>query len=502
MGMYDDFHIAPNNKVNIPAPYNYYQSKDLGCTLAKFTITEEGVITYTPPASLNEFGQASDASNEGVIAVLAGTFSDTELNIYADDANGKWRNFDLTVENNQIVKVMEYDKVLYVAPDRPDLVPEPETEQIPDDPLNPSEAQMAGSLDLGPINLGLSYSDRVPDNLELMYPHRMLKWCMFSLEARPGDGKMLLIIKDNQTLVEEEFDPTEENMSKFNLTHDQLKLIKHVNQINNVRGDTAFSEYPGVEIFNRPAAKIHAEGSMDKLENDVTVGKFLPEGGVYYQGGQNQFEFTEPFKNVSITWAEPGIGNIEHGVRQTLEPTKPMGGHGPVGTVLHPPKHDISKFLDADGRIDAMKLYRALHTVPLTEVLNNLKTEKLLDPDFCGAPLNPDGSLDLLALTSKAARFSESKAGLITGKIPTRSMVPNLGKTTVDILPSAFKSVKGIIFHRNPGYYRSGKKNRRYSKCIQVIHIGVRQNNYLSASAKMEFKLSPEELKDFFPKGE
>lgn len=113
MGMFDSVLVARNNRVNLPNPNGEYQTKDYDCTLARFTISEDGVISYTPPESMNEYGHASDAGNELVIAVKNGTFSDSCFCMHGDDESKSWHEFELTVQDNQITMIKDYGDVIF-----------------------------------------------------------------------------------------------------------------------------------------------------------------------------------------------------------------------------------------------------------------------------------------------------------------------------------------------------------------------------------------------------
>ena len=135
MGMFDSFFIEHNNKLNIPSPAHEDQTKDLGQTLARFTISVDGVIRYTPSPTMNQHGVDFHRSNDAVLAVQAGTFCDPHLNIYGDSVNGQWEEFYLTVVNNVIMKVEHYDNVIYTREGKGVIVriiPDDETIETPE----------------------------------------------------------------------------------------------------------------------------------------------------------------------------------------------------------------------------------------------------------------------------------------------------------------------------------------------------------------------------------
>lgn len=115
MGMYDSVKVAENNPVKIPLPKYEYQTKAYDCGLAIFTITEEGKLAYTPPTHDGWLGAERDAELELVIQVKEGIFTAMDFPMHGDDQNGNWHELELVIVNNQVLRVKDYDKVLFIA---------------------------------------------------------------------------------------------------------------------------------------------------------------------------------------------------------------------------------------------------------------------------------------------------------------------------------------------------------------------------------------------------
>lgn len=118
MGMFDSFFVPKKNKVGIPVAKDEYQTKDFDCALSQFTITEDGMIIYTPPTN-PEWTGGDDGLSKFVQQVKNGEFNNPCFNLYGDDESGKWHKFEIVVLRNKIMRVKDYGDLIYLDPKHP-----------------------------------------------------------------------------------------------------------------------------------------------------------------------------------------------------------------------------------------------------------------------------------------------------------------------------------------------------------------------------------------------
>lgn len=95
MGMFDEFKVEEGNIQNIPFDPLGYQGKDLDCSLDRYTISKEGVLSCIDRNI--EFSKFTGA-----------------INIYPV-SDGPWLDYYLYFESNQLVFVMCYDEELFIS---------------------------------------------------------------------------------------------------------------------------------------------------------------------------------------------------------------------------------------------------------------------------------------------------------------------------------------------------------------------------------------------------
>lgn len=120
MGMFDSFKVDMDNVVNLPLPKDgTFQSKDLDCQLIEYRITKDGKLTLeSKPSDGNKQWAAllKDMIANPACAlskIACGEFSGP-LDIYGHVHNtGKWEEYSLLLESNEILLIMNYDRLLY-----------------------------------------------------------------------------------------------------------------------------------------------------------------------------------------------------------------------------------------------------------------------------------------------------------------------------------------------------------------------------------------------------
>lgn len=189
MGMFDSFFVPKKNNVGIPVAKDEYQTKDFDCALSQFTITEDGMIIYTPPTD-PEWTGGDDGLSKFVQKVKNGEFNNSCFNLYGDDEDGKWHEFEIVVLNNRILQVKDYGELVYPNPDYPNRAFDELSwgASTPDCQLFPRSLEHPHKLD--PKHLMLDETvNLTPDDLELMYPHQTVQIPPFTLP----DGSLDLI---------------------------------------------------------------------------------------------------------------------------------------------------------------------------------------------------------------------------------------------------------------------------------------------------------------------
>lgn len=181
MDMFDSFFVPKKNNVGIPVAKDEYQTKDFDCALSQFTITEDGMIIYTPPTN-PEWTGGDDGLSKFVQKVKNGEFNNSCFNLYGDDEAGKWHEFEIVVLNNRILRVKDYGELVYLNPDYPNRAFDELGwgSSTPDCQLFPRSLEHPHKLD--PKHLMLDETvNLTPDDLELMYPHQMVQIPPFTL---------------------------------------------------------------------------------------------------------------------------------------------------------------------------------------------------------------------------------------------------------------------------------------------------------------------------------
>ena len=181
MGMFDSFFVPKKNNVGIPVAKDEYQTKDFDCALSQFTITEDGMIIYTPPTD-PEWTGGDDGLSKFVQKVKNGEFNSSCFNLYGDDESGKWHKFEIVVLNNRILQVKDYGELVYPNPDYPNRAFDELSwgASTPDCQLFPRSLEHPHKLD--PKHLMLDETvNLTPDDLELMYPHQTVQIPPFTL---------------------------------------------------------------------------------------------------------------------------------------------------------------------------------------------------------------------------------------------------------------------------------------------------------------------------------
>lgn len=112
MGMFDDFSVVKDNKVGIPGEGKVYQSKRLDCTLSVYHIDAEGLITDGSPSN----GYFADSVIEEGRSEIQNYMFCGSINIYGE-IEGSWVELLLYVENNQILLVADWNRIIYKDPD-------------------------------------------------------------------------------------------------------------------------------------------------------------------------------------------------------------------------------------------------------------------------------------------------------------------------------------------------------------------------------------------------
>lgn len=107
MGMFDNVYVAADNKVRIPTPESFYQTRDFDCLLVDYQIDIDGRFSVKKKG-LYEAGFEEEVK----LGVLTGTAC-----IYGEGEDGIHRDLFLYIERNQVKFVFSWGKVLYKADD-------------------------------------------------------------------------------------------------------------------------------------------------------------------------------------------------------------------------------------------------------------------------------------------------------------------------------------------------------------------------------------------------
>lgn len=164
MGMFDSFKVAADNVINLPLPKDEYQSKDLDCLLLNYLITKEGKLELGPVGADGEkVSPIWAASHERHISepsnkaydIVTGRFSG-ELEIYGETKEtGKWEEYRLLIENNEILFVLHYGEIIYTSdPESNDDFMRalyPPAEQLVINPLTLIDQRMLSTKHFSPI---------------------------------------------------------------------------------------------------------------------------------------------------------------------------------------------------------------------------------------------------------------------------------------------------------------------------------------------------------------
>lgn len=110
MGMFDNIIVEKDNIFGIVDAD--YQSKSLNCALDTYTIYKDGTIAITDILTdsfqwwIHETNTPDPKRLPARLTNINGVF-----NIYGDDKDGGWYEYDMYVEDGKVVKVVEWGGV-------------------------------------------------------------------------------------------------------------------------------------------------------------------------------------------------------------------------------------------------------------------------------------------------------------------------------------------------------------------------------------------------------
>lgn len=115
-GLTDDVIVPHDSKVGIPNAKDFsYQTINLEGLAGEVSIDVDGRLSFThKPGATGDLGYCIEAV-EAAQALLDGTYSSDDFDLYGDDETGYWWEMTLKVVNNQVVRVQGYAEVLYEA---------------------------------------------------------------------------------------------------------------------------------------------------------------------------------------------------------------------------------------------------------------------------------------------------------------------------------------------------------------------------------------------------
>jgi len=106
MGMFDYITVEEDNELGLPSNVDY-QSKCLNCALDNYIIKKDGSVILSKV--LSEYYQwwlTSHNTPSKIPAKITGV--NGNITIYGDDKNGKWHEYELTLEDGKVSKIEEY----------------------------------------------------------------------------------------------------------------------------------------------------------------------------------------------------------------------------------------------------------------------------------------------------------------------------------------------------------------------------------------------------------
>lgn len=124
---FDNITLSANSVVKIPAPQNFYQTRDLTGHSLTFNIDDAGRLRYVPEGTNTakswQKTLAELLSGDNAAAQIAQGVFNGVINIYGDREDGEgWLEADVLIENNDVLMVKEGGEVIYTR--NPLLEPE------------------------------------------------------------------------------------------------------------------------------------------------------------------------------------------------------------------------------------------------------------------------------------------------------------------------------------------------------------------------------------------
>lgn len=319
MGMYDTFYVRKETKVGIPVDESGYQSKSLeACSCASIVIDENGRLSLEHEGDL--FYNNNDAK-----AIRQGTFCSTDLDIYAEDDEGKWNEYSLIVLDNQIVRVKLYDKLVYLAEGYPML--DEVINPVPDGAWLDIELTVGVYPDAGKRSHRFYHKHRetafVHDPAEALFqPALSSKHFAGADKVEVGTYKGLPKKITGWVQQVQDRAPTFRDVDELELMYPERMKVLAIDPSN--PPIVGLIEFHNGTIVGLD--KIIAQGSLDKLKHfDVNPEFFNPDGSInttklYESLGKNNMHKTNVWlarlANIThrpvVVYARDGFGN-KHG---------------------------------------------------------------------------------------------------------------------------------------------------------------------------------------------